>query len=75
MKPIVIKLKSSFLREAIFNEAKKLLTIIFRNGSRYNYADVTKQKFGRFKNAKSKSSYFASNIKIKHAVRKLKPIV
>ena len=68
---ISIKLKSSFLTEAIYNEAKQVLIIVFRSGVKYGYKDVTVQKFNRLKNAKSKSSYFCNYIRGKYITKKI----
>lgn len=68
---ISIKLKSSFLTEAIYSEAKQVLIIVFKNGAKYGYKDVTVQKFNRLRNAKSKSSYFCKFIRNKYVTKKI----
>ena len=69
-----MKVKSSFIADVEFKEKSNVLTVTFRSGTRYAYKNFTKQKFARFKNAKSKSSYFATMIRGKYESKKLKPV-
>lgn len=61
---------SSFLASCQYDEEKQLLTVIFRNGKEYQYADVPKEVFEEFKDAESAGIYFSSQIKNKYQAPK-----
>ena len=70
---VEISVHSSFIKSAVYNEAKQSLRIEIGN-SWYYYYGVTKQKVTRFKKATSKGKYFCQYIKgqyrtIKRAIR------
>lgn len=65
---------SSFIEEAKYEEKTKTLRLKI-GGAFYYYMGVTKQKFGRFRNAVSRGTYYSQFIKgkyktIKRRVRK-----
>lgn len=62
MSEMVISVHSSFIKSAVYNEAKQSLRIEIGN-SWYYYYGVTKQKINRFKKAASKGQYFCNYIK------------
>jgi hypothetical protein len=70
METIIPKYSSS-IAMIIYNRIKNALTIEFKSGKRYRYYNVSVQKFARFKNAKSKGSYFANYIRGKYEMRRL----
>lgn len=71
MSAMVINVHSSFIRSAVYNEAKQSLRIEI-GGTWYYYYGITKQKVGRFKNAASKRQYFCRYIKGKYETLKRK---
>lgn len=73
MSATVISVHSSFIKSAVYNEAKQSLRIEIGNHWYYYYG-ITKQKISRFKKAASKGQYFCNYIKgqykmIKRSVR------
>ena len=73
MSATVISVHSSFIKSAVYNEAKQSLRIEIGNHWYYYYG-ITKQKISRFKKAASKGQYFCTYIKgqyrtIKRAIR------
>lgn len=73
MAATTISVHSSFIKSAVYNEAKQSLRIEIGNHWYYYYG-ITKQKISRFKKAASKGQYFCNYIKgqyrtIKRAIR------
>lgn len=62
MSEMVISVHSSFIKSAVYNEAKQSLRIEIGT-SWYYYYGVNKQKINRFKKAASKGKYFCNYIK------------
>lgn len=60
-----ISVHSSFIKSAVYNEAKQSLRIEIGN-TWYYYYGITKQKINRFKKAASKGQYFCKYIKGKY---------
>jgi hypothetical protein len=46
-----------------YDEARKVLTIEFKNGSRYEYYDLPANVFQQMKAAASKGQFLSANIK------------
>lgn len=67
----VISVHSSFIKSAVYNEAKQRLRIEIGD-TWYYYYGITKQKVNRFKNAASKGQYFCKYIKGKYEILKRK---
>jgi hypothetical protein len=55
--------ESSNIQEATYVSEGRLLTILFRNGGLYQYADVPTEVWEGFKAASSRGSYLAKCIK------------
>lgn len=68
---IALKIHSSFIRSAAYNEARQWLRIEIGN-CYYYYHGITQQKINRFKKAASKGSYFCQYIKGKYEMTKRK---
>lgn len=62
MSIMIINVHSSFIKSAVYNEAKQSLRIEIGN-TWYYYYGITKQKISRFKKAISKGRYFCKYIK------------
>ncbi|MEA2883608.1 MAG: hypothetical protein QOH32_2864 [Bradyrhizobium sp.] len=54
---------SSVIRSYSYSAKNRELTITFVSGRRYVYTDVPQEEFDAFKAAKSKGSYFNSEIR------------
>jgi hypothetical protein len=63
-------LKSSNLQSADYSPETNSLTITFRGGGRYSYADVPESVYAGLLAAPSPGSYFASTIKDKYSFTK-----
>jgi hypothetical protein len=59
------QLKSSNLDSADYSAETQSMTIVFRGGGRYSYADVPESVYAGLLAAPSPGSYFASTIKDK----------
>lgn len=57
--------KSAFLAGASYNPETKVLTVHFRNGKEYQYADVPEETYKEFCEAESAGVYYSANIKNK----------
>lgn len=71
MKTINLNVHSSFIVEAVYNEAKQVLRIQISD-TWYYYYGVTRQKVARFSNAYSKGQYFCKYIKGQYDMAKRK---
>lgn len=71
MSAMVISVHSSFIKSAVYNEAKQSLRVEIGN-TWYYYYGVTKQKIGRFKRSESKGKYFCNYIKGRYKTTKRK---
>jgi hypothetical protein len=71
-----IQVRSSFILQVQYNENNQTLDVWFKGKQvkKYRYSNVTKQKFSKFMNAESKSSYFATHIKPNHKFKLVKVI-
>lgn len=67
----LLKVDSSFITSAAYDEDKELLRLEM-GGSRYYYYGITRLKLARFKKAMSKGTYFCKYIKGKYRVIKRK---
>ena len=61
-KLITVIIQSSNLKEATYNTETEDLTVIFNNGSIYEYNKVPWAKFTKFRLAESQGKYFNENI-------------
>lgn len=59
-------LNSSFLDGCEYDEDSQELTITFRNGKIYIYADVPQEVVAEFTDAASPGNYYSTNIKGKY---------
>jgi hypothetical protein len=65
-KLITVIIQSSNLKESTYNTETEDLTVIFNNGSIYEYNKVPWQKFTKFRLAESQGKYFNENIAKSH---------
>jgi hypothetical protein len=65
-KLITVTIQSSNLKESTYNTETEDLTVIFNNGSIYEYNKVPWQKFTKFRLAESQGKYFNENIAKSH---------
>jgi lysyl-tRNA synthetase class 2 len=61
-KLITVTIQSSNLKETTYNTETEDLTVIFNNGSIYEYNKVPWAKFTKFRLAESQGKYFNENI-------------
>lgn len=61
-KLITVTIQSSNLKETAYNTETEDLTVIFNNGSIYEYNKVPWAKFTKFRLAESQGKYFNENI-------------
>ena len=69
-KLITVIIQSSNLKESTYNTETEDLTVIFNNGSIYEYNKVPWQKFTKFRLAESQGKYFNENIAKSHKYTK-----
>ena len=67
-----MKVTSSNINTVHYDNHHSLLSITFNDGSVYNYANVSPEKYKALMNAPSKGSYLHSHIKGKYATTKLR---
>jgi lysyl-tRNA synthetase class 2 len=65
-KLITVTIQSSNLKESTYNTETEDLTVIFNNGSIYEYNKVPWTKFTKFRLAESQGKYFNENIAKSH---------
>jgi lysyl-tRNA synthetase class 2 len=65
-KLITVTIQSSNLKESTYNTETEDLTVIFNNGSIYEYNKVPWNKFTKFRLAESQGKYFNENIAKSH---------
>jgi hypothetical protein len=65
-KLITVIVQSSNLKEATYNTETEDLTVIFNNGSIYEYNKVPWSKFTKFRLAESQGKHFNENIAKAH---------
>jgi hypothetical protein len=70
-KMIDIIINSSNLKSASFNTESEDLTVVFNNGSIYEYDKVPWTKFTKFRLAESQGKYFNENIAKTHKFKKV----
>lgn len=56
-------LKSTFLDGLIYNPSTMVLTVLFKNGKEYKFADVPMDVYTNFVNAESAGVFFSAEIK------------
>ena len=61
-KLITVTIQSSNLKETSYNTETEDLTVIFNNGSIYEYNKVPWSQFTKFRLAESQGKYFNENI-------------
>jgi lysyl-tRNA synthetase class 2 len=69
-KLITVVVQSSNLKESTYNTETEDLTVIFNNGSIYEYNKVPWSKFTKFRLAESQGKYFNENIAKVHKYTK-----
>jgi hypothetical protein len=62
---------SSVLQKVNYKFKEKLLNVVFKNGSVYNYQNVDPQKLARLLAADSKGSYFYHNVRDAYPYQKI----
>jgi hypothetical protein len=67
-----MKVNSSNIDIVHYDNHHSLLSITFHDGSVYNYANVSPEKYRALMNAPSKGRYLHQQIKGKHPVSKLR---
>ncbi len=70
-KMIDIIINSSNLKSASFNTESEDLTVVFNNGSIYEYEKVPWTKFTKFRLSESQGKYFNENIAKTHKYKKV----
>ena len=65
-KLITVTIQSSNLKESTYNTETEDLTVIFNNGSIYEYNKVPWNKFTKFRLSESQGKYFNENIAKSH---------
>lgn len=69
-KLIIIEIKSSNLKSAVYNTESEELIVTFNNGSIYIYDKVPWTKFTKFRMAESQGKFFNENISKAHNYKK-----
>jgi len=69
-KLIIIEIKSSNLKSAVYNTESEELIVTFNNGSIYIYDKVPWTKFTKFRMAESQGKFFNENISKVHTYKK-----
>ena len=69
-KLIHVDVKSSNIKSATYNTETSLLTIVFNNGSIYEYEGVPWELFTKFRMADSQGAFLNANIKNKYSFKK-----
>lgn len=70
-KTISVDIKSSNIKSATYDTETSLLTVVFNNGSIYEYADVPWELFTKFRMSDSQGSFLNSKIKNAHQYKKI----
>jgi hypothetical protein len=70
-KVIQVDIKSTNIKSAVYNTETSLLTIVFNNGSIYEYEGVPWELFTKFRMSDSQGSFLNSNIKPKYKFKKI----
>jgi hypothetical protein len=68
---ISVDIKSTNIRSASYNTESKLLTVVFNNGSIYEYSDVSWELFTKFRMSDSQGAFLNAKIKNTHAYKKV----
>lgn len=71
METEVIKVESSTIDELYYNLEERKLIVTFKNGSKYQYDDVSEDVFKELISAESVGKYFTANIRNKYTTTKL----
>lgn len=69
-KLIHVDIKSSNIKSATYNVDTSLLSIVFNNGSIYEYEEVPWEIFVKFRLADSQGSFLNANVKNKYNFKK-----
>lgn len=68
---ISVDIKSSNIKSALYNTETKLLTVVFNNGSIYQYEDVSWELFTKFRMSDSQGAFLNAKIKNAHTYKKV----
>lgn len=71
-KIITVEVNSSNLRSASYDTEKKVLTVVFNNGSIYEYLDFPWEMFTKFRISDSQGKFLNTTIKGKYSYNKIK---
>lgn len=69
-KLIHVDIKSSNIKSATYNTETSLLTVVFNNGSIYEYEGVPWELFTKFRMADSQGAFLNANVKNKYSFKK-----
>ena len=61
-----MKVLSSHIDSAEYDDAERTLYVTYKNGAKYSYAEVPAEKWEAFQAATSKGEYLRDEIKPKH---------
>ncbi len=70
-KLIQVDIKSTNIKSATYNTETSLLTIVFNNGSIYEYESVPWELFTKFRMSDSQGAFLNANIKPKYSFKKV----
>lgn len=68
---ISVDIRSSNVKSASYNTETKLLTVVFNNGSIYEYENVSWELFTKFRMADSQGAFLNAKIKNTHTFKKV----
>jgi hypothetical protein len=70
-KLITVDIRSSNIKSATYNTETELLSVVFNNGSIYQYEKVTWELFTKFRMADSQGAFLNAKIKNTHTFKKV----
>ena len=68
---ITVDIKSTNLKKGVYDTESKVLTIIFNNGSIYEYYNFPWEIFTKFRMTDSQGKFFSTNINGKYDYKKI----
>lgn len=71
-KVISVEIKSSNLKSASYDTETSLLTVVFNNGSIYEYENVPWEMFAKFRMSESQGKFLNQKIKGTYSYTKVK---
>lgn len=64
-------IKSSNIKESVYNMSNSTMTVTFNNGQQYEYKDVPHKVYAQFRLAESQGKFFTTEISKKYEYKKL----